>query len=61
MISESVVTALFIHRFIKVTEGRHASLYLWEKENDDSSSSVSARLSCQLRQLFILTVLIFMI
>ena len=31
MISESVVTAIFIHRFIKVTEGRHASLYLWEK------------------------------
>lgn len=30
MISESVVTAIFIHRFIKVTEGRHTSLYLWE-------------------------------
>lgn len=32
MIIESVVIAIFIHRFIKVTEGRHASLYLWEKK-----------------------------
>lgn len=32
MISESVVIAIFIHRFIKVTEVRHASLYLLEEK-----------------------------